>query len=83
MPTPPTHPKKPTISAMAAGFQFAVCVLLPVGIGAYLDQGHGTRPWGMVAGFILGLLIGTWSVFIPLWREVDPHPSTSPKDEDE
>ena len=67
---------------MAAGFQFAVCVLLPVGIGAYLDRKHGTRPWGIIAGFALGLFIGTWSVFVPLWREVDTN-TTPPKDEDE
>ena len=83
MPTTDSPKQRPTISALAAGFQFAVCVLLPVGIGAYLDQRHGTRPWGIIAGFIIGLLVGTWSVFVPLWREVDTHHPTGPKDEDE
>lgn len=75
---------KPAVSAMAAGFQFAICVLLPVWGGVYLDRNHGTHPWGILAGFILGLLVGTWSVFIPLWRETDSHPrETGRRNEEE
>lgn len=79
----PTQPgKRPAISAMAAGFQFAVCILLPVWAGIYVDRRQHTHPWGLIAGFALGLVIGTWSVFVPLWRETDTHVA-KPRDEDE
>ena len=82
MNTPAPSGKRPAISAMAAGFQFAVCILLPVWAGIYIDRHQKTHPWGLVTGFILGLVVGTWSVFVPLWRESDSH-VPKPRDEDE
>ncbi len=79
-PDPPA--RRPAVSAMAAGFQFAVCVLLPVWAGVYLDHRQGTHPWGIIGGFLLGLIVGTWSVFVPLWRETDTH-VRKPRDPEE
>jgi F0F1-type ATP synthase assembly protein I len=73
---------RPTISAMSAGFQFAVCVLLPVWLGYWAERRYDVKPWGLLAGLLVGLLIGTWSVFVPLWREADDEPHV-PKSEDD
>jgi F0F1-type ATP synthase assembly protein I len=60
---------RPGVSALAAGFQFGVCVLLPLFIGFAFDRRHETKPWGTLGGLLLGLVIGGWSVFRPLWIE--------------
>lgn len=31
-------------------------------IGAYLDSTRGTRPWGAIVGFLVGILSGALSV---------------------
>ena len=31
-------------------------------VGAYADSRYGTRPWGALAGFVIGLVSGALSV---------------------
>lgn len=42
------------------GFEFAVAVLLFGGIGWWLDQRLGTRPWLLITGSGLGFVTGLW-----------------------
>jgi F0F1-type ATP synthase assembly protein I len=77
--------KKPRISALSAGFQFSVCVLIAMALGTYADKRLECKPWGVLGGMVLGMLIATWSVLRPLWIEANdadraPKP---PKTDDE
>lgn len=77
--------RKPRISALSAGFQFAVCVLIAMALGAYADNRLGCKPWATLGGMVLGMLIATWSVLRPLWieaNEADRAPKP-PKTDDE
>lgn len=74
---------RPVVSAMSAGFQFAVCVLLPVWAGYYAERKYDFKPWGLLGGLLVGLLIGGWSVFVPLWREAEDDPATPKSGDDD
>ncbi len=45
------------------GFFIVVCILLGAGGGLWLDGRFGTRPWLMVAGLFLGLLLAGFGVY--------------------
>lgn len=77
-----TKSRKPVIGAMSAGFQFAVCVLLPVWLGYWAERRYAFKPWGVLGGLLLGLVIGSWSVFVPLWRETDDAPPSGKPDDE-
>lgn len=42
------------------GVEFVVSLLLFGGIGWWVDGAAGTRPWGMIAGALLGFVVGLW-----------------------
>ena len=44
--------------AYAAGFALFACVLCLTGLGWAADRLLGTRPWLLVAGIVLGAVIG-------------------------
>jgi ATP synthase protein I len=49
----------PTWVAMSGlGFEFVAAVLLPGALGWWLDRMAGTAPWLMLAGGILGFVVG-------------------------
>ena len=76
---------KSRVSALSAGFQYAVCVLVGMGLGAYADKHLDSSPWGVLGGLALGMLIGTWSVLRPLWLEAgeaDREPKPPRPDDD-
>ncbi len=70
--------QKSRISPLAAGFQFAVCVMIPLAVGAYVDRRIGCRPWGALGGALVGMAAGTWSVFRPLWLEANEADHSQP-----
>ena len=77
--------QKPRVSALSAGFQFSVCVLMAMGLGAYADKRLDCKPWGVLGGMVLGMLIATWSVLRPLWieaNEADRAPKPPKPDDD-
>ena len=52
-------PGPPTWVAMSGlGFEFVAAVLLPGAIGWWLDRKAGTTPWLMLAGGLLGFVVG-------------------------
>jgi len=42
--------------------EFASFIAMGFVVGAYADSKYGTRPWGALAGFIIGLVSGALSV---------------------
>ena len=45
---------------MTAGFEFAGAVVLCGGIGYWLDDRFGWKPWGMVVGAMVGVAAGMY-----------------------
>jgi len=45
------------------GLELVVAVAVAVFIGWAVDQGLGTRPWGMIVFFFLGIAAGMWNVY--------------------
>ncbi len=62
---------RPPVSVISAGVQFAVCVLVSLWLGYQADRRFDATPWGTLAGMIIGMVAGTWSVLRPLWREAE------------
>jgi len=42
--------------------EFASFIAMGFVVGAYADSRYGTRPWGALAGFVIGLVSGALSV---------------------
>jgi len=42
--------------------EFASFIAIGFVVGAYADSKYGTRPWGALAGFVIGLVSGALSV---------------------
>ena len=52
-------PKPPTWVAMSGlGFEFVGVILLPGALGWWIDRTAGTAPWIMLAGGLLGFVVG-------------------------
>jgi ATP synthase protein I len=60
-------PSEGTSSALAlgmrVGLELVVAVVVAVFIGWAVDQGLGTRPWGMIVFFFLGVAAGMVNVY--------------------
>lgn len=55
----------------AVAFGFVGCVLLFLGAGRLLDAWLGTEPWLLVAGSIVGWVLGVVVVFYMSQRSLD------------
>lgn len=45
------------------GFELVVAIAVAVFIGWAVDKALGTRPWGMIVFFFLGIAAGMWNVY--------------------
>ena len=45
------------------GIEFVVAVIVAIGLGWAIDRAAGTRPWGMIVLFFLGVGAGMLSVY--------------------
>ncbi len=48
---------------MRIGIEFVVAVVVATGLGWAVDQWLGTRPWGMIVLFFLGVAAGMLNVY--------------------
>lgn len=48
--------------AAAAGYTLMGAILLLGGIGYALDAWRGTEPWFLLAGLLLGIIVGFWEL---------------------
>ena len=54
--------------AVAAGYTLIGAILLLGGIGYALDQWRGTSPWFLLAGLLLGVVVGMYELAKTVWR---------------
>jgi F0F1-type ATP synthase assembly protein I len=54
--------------AAAAGYSLIGAIILLGGIGYAVDAWRGTSPWFLVAGLVLGLVVGFYELAKTVWR---------------
>lgn len=47
----------------AIGGYFALCILAGLGLGFVLDRVLGTSPWLLIAGVVVGFIVGFYLVY--------------------
>jgi hypothetical protein len=67
----------------AAGFEFAVAVVLFFLGGRWLDAKVGSGPWLSVVGSLVGIAVGTYLLIRPALSARTPGPSEVEGEEDE
>ena len=53
--------------AAAAGYTLVGAILVLGGLGYGVDAWWGTRPWGLLVGLALGLIIGFYELVKSTW----------------
>lgn len=53
------------------GVTLAICLILGVLAGRYIDGFLGTTPWGMIFFSLLGAVAGFWSLYKKMLRFMD------------
>ena len=51
-----------------ASYTLIGAILLLGGLGYYLDKRLGTRPWLVVTGLLLGIVVGFYELIKTTWR---------------
>lgn len=54
--------------AMMAGYTLIAAIFLCGGIGWVMDRWLGTAPWLLVAGLLLGIVVGFFELARIVWR---------------
>ncbi len=55
--------------AAAAGYTLIGAILLLGGIGYALDAWRDTSPWFLIAGLLLGIIVGFYELAKTIWRK--------------
>ena len=55
--------------AAAAGYTLIGAILLLGVLGAAVDQWLGTRPWFLVGGLLLGVVVGFYELARTVWKK--------------
>ena len=54
--------------AAAASYTLIGAIMLLGGIGYALDRWLGSAPWFLVAGLVVGILVGFYELAMTVWR---------------
>ena len=54
--------------AAAAGYSLIGAIIVFGGIGYAVDAWRGTSPWFLLAGLLLGLIVGFYGLAKTVWR---------------
>jgi F0F1-type ATP synthase assembly protein I len=54
--------------AAGASYTLIGAILLLGGIGYAVDAWQGTSPWFLMAGLLLGIVVGMWELAKVVWR---------------
>ena len=71
---PDPSEKNPWVEAMrgvSTVTTFGLELVLPAGAGYWLDQRFGTVPWLSLCGLLLGLMAGTYHLYLAVKSETD------------
>jgi F0F1-type ATP synthase assembly protein I len=55
--------------AVAAGYTLIGAIILLGGVGYALDAWRGTSPWFLVAGLLLGIIVGFYELAKAIWSK--------------
>lgn len=55
--------------AASAGYALIGSILLFGGLGYALDAWRGTTPWFLLAGLLLGIIVGFYELAKVVWRQ--------------
>jgi F0F1-type ATP synthase assembly protein I len=55
--------------AASAGYSLIGAILLLGGAGYALDSWRGTSPWFLLAGLLLGIIVGFYELAKTVWHE--------------
>jgi F0F1-type ATP synthase assembly protein I len=55
--------------AAAASYTLIGAIILLGGIGYAIDEWRGTRPWFLLAGLLLGLVVGFYELAKTVWGQ--------------
>ncbi len=55
--------------AVVAGYTLIAAIVLLGGIGYALDAWRGTSPWFLVAGLLMGVVVGFFELAKIVWRK--------------
>jgi F0F1-type ATP synthase assembly protein I len=58
--------------AAAAGYTLIGAILLLGGLGYAVDRWRGTAPWFLLAGLLLGIVVGFYELARTVWRSGRP-----------
>lgn len=58
-------------SGQVAGASYTLvgAILLLGGLGYAFDGWRGTRPWGLIIGLMLGIIVGFYELVKTVWRK--------------
>ena len=54
--------------AAAASYTLIGAIILLGGIGYAVDEWRGTSPWGLLAGLLIGLVVGFYELAKTVWH---------------
>lgn len=54
--------------AAGASYSLIGAIILLGGIGYAVDAWRGTGPWGLLAGLLLGIIVGFYELAKTVWR---------------
>jgi len=54
--------------AAGASYTLIGAIILLGGIGYAIDAWRGTGPWGLLAGLLLGIIVGFYELAKTVWR---------------
>ena len=55
-------------SSAGASYTLIGAIILLGGIGYAIDAWRGTGPWGLLAGLLLGIIVGFYELAKTVWR---------------
>jgi F0F1-type ATP synthase assembly protein I len=76
--SPTQEPDRRRLGTYYALAQVGLEMVVPIGLGWWIDQQLGSSPWILVLGVIVGFVIGIWHL-VALTRDLDTKP---PKDKE-
>jgi F0F1-type ATP synthase assembly protein I len=56
-------------SAAAASYTLIGAIVLLGGLGYAFDAWRGTAPWGLLAGLLLGIVVGFYELIKTMWQK--------------
>jgi ATP synthase protein I len=77
-PSPDREAGKALGTGLRLGVELVAAVFVGAGLGWASDKSFGTRPWGIIVGFFVGIVVGMYEVFRVMMSMNAPGAAQSP-----